>query len=334
MTHQHRQRLELTLDLFTGCAHSCAGCMVNKDAAGNLDDMDVILTLVTDLVADGFIPFDLAMGPTDIMSSSNVKEIMDDTRIQQLISSFNAFTLNAAFLEKKESAFLEMCNLIDIHASGKPVRFLIPAAPAMFKSRKFGESIAKKLKFVKDALKSAWVHEAGFVVNCTSETLIEDFDVYLRKGFEIEFPVPKDDILNIPYGRASNKDIMLSLNVLNVSQRISRFYETLEGDDERSQNPDLDYNSGTMLNLLYMAGRLYWVPFLKDEFAFIDKMFEIQRPWTKDNVLHTRSQASEQSLEYLTGTPCMECQYLSSCVEKGITRMMETLSIKECLTGV
>jgi hypothetical protein len=308
--------------------------MVNKDNAGNLDDMDAILTLTKDLIADGYVPFDLAMGPTDIMSSSNVDQVMDDPRIQELIMTFNAFTLNAAFLEKKEEAFLGMCERIDKHAAGKPVRFLIPAAPAMFKSKKFGESIARKLAFVQESLKSAWVHEAGFVVNCTVDTLIEDFDVYLRNGFAIKFPMPKDDILNIPYGRASNKDIVLAGNVLNVSQRISRFYETLDGEDERSQNPDKDYSSGTMLNLLYMAGVLYWVPFLKDEFAFIHKKFEIPRPWTMENVLSARTLATEESLDYLQGTACMECGYLVSCLEKGISRMMETLSIKECLTGV
>jgi hypothetical protein len=331
---QHRQRLELTLDMFTGCAHSCAGCMVNKENAGNLEDMVDLLVLTKSLVAHGYIPFDIAMGPTDIMSSSNVDEVLNDPRVQELIDIFNAFTLNAAFLEKKESEFLEMCKRIDRHAPGKPVRFLIPAAPAMFKSKKFGESIARKLEFVKTSLTSAWVHEAGFVVNCTAETLVEDFDVYLRQGFDIEFPVPKDDILNIPYGRAANKDILLAGNVLNVSQRISRFYETLEGDDERSQNPDKDYNSGTMLNLLYMAGVLYWVPFLKDEFAFIHGKFEIQRPWTMENVLKARTDANDESLSYLNGTACMTCDYLSSCLEKGISRMMEALSIRECLTGV
>lgn len=329
-----RQRLELTIDLFKGCANSCAGCMVDRELGGNLDDMAELVELSKSLVSDGFIPFDVAIGPTDIMSSGNVREVLFHEGVQKLIEMFNAVTLNAAFLEKKPELYASLARTVDEAIGRKNVRFLIPAAPAMFSSRKFGPAIAERVKLLSDNLELAHLHEAGFVVNCTRETLAYEYGVDLAKGFELDFVVPKDDILNIPYGRGKIKDILMSSNVLAISKSITTFYESLDGLSERTSNPDLCPNTGTMLNLLYSDGKLYWIPFLKDEFVFFDPMFEIKRPWTKDSVLAQKDAAIASSMSYVLDGRCGDCQYLASCSEKGIHRLMEVLSIKDCLVGL
>lgn len=332
--NDHRQRLELTIDLFKGCANSCAGCMVDRELGGNLSDVAELVELSKGLVADGFIPFDVAIGPTDIMSSGNAREVLFHEDVQKLIEMFNAVTLNAAFLEKRAESYVGLARLVDEAIGNKNVRFLIPAAPAMFSSRKFGPAISERVKILSENLELAHLHEAGFVVNCTRETLAYDYASDLSKGFELDFAVPKDDILNIPYGRGKIKDILMSSNVLAISRSITSFYETLDGKTERTSNPDLCPNTGTMLNLLYSDGKLYWIPFLKDEFVFFDPLFEIKRPWTKENVLKQKDDAIASSMDYVISGKCGECPYLASCSEKGIHRLMEVLSIRDCLVGL
>ncbi len=334
MQVQHRQRLEITLDIFRGCGHSCAGCMIDKQLGGEVSDIPELLALIQEMEAVGYVPFDLGVGPTDYMTSNNVQDVMGNETFQAMAQLFHQVTFNAAFLEKDLSKYDSMCQDIDLACPGKPIRFLIPAAPNFFKNDKFGKMIEAKLEHCKATFQSAFLNEAGFVVTCNHETMDENFDENIRRGMDVEFPVDKDDILNIPYGRSKNLDLMVSQRVKRVSHAISEFYAGLSGEDERRRNPDLHYDTGTMVNLLYTGGKLYWVPFLKDDCPFIHDEFTIPRPWTMENLLRVRNEAMQRSVEYLEGTECLGCVHFASCMEKGISTIMQKLSIRDCLVGL
>lgn len=334
MKVQHRQRLEITLDIFRGCKHACSGCMIDKAMGGDVTDIPELHALVKEMVAAGYVAFDLGIGPTDYMSSENTSEVMESPVFRQMAPMFHQVTFNAAFLEKDMGQYAKMCAEIDDAIPGSPIRFLIPASPTFFKTPRFGKMIEEKLSFIKGALQLAYLNEAGFVVNCTAETVTDDFDEQMKKGFEVEFPVEKDDILSIPYGRSKNKNLMTGQHIRRISHRISAFYSDLNGEDERRRNPDLCFDTGTMVNLLYTGGKLYWVPFLKDDCPFLEDEFTIPRPWSMENLLEVRQRALTKALDYLADTPCMQCPYLSSCAEKGIANIMEYMSIKDCLVGL
>ncbi|MNO14054.1 hypothetical protein D3C76_36940 [compost metagenome] len=331
---QHRQRLEITLDIFRGCGHSCSGCMIDKQLGGDVDDIPQLAAMIKEMVQAGYVAFDMGIGPTDYMSSDNVQDVMSNPVFQEMAQWFHQITFNAAFLEKDMEKYKVMCEEIDEACPGKAIRFLMPAAPNFFKSDKFGKMIVEKLEYVKKHLQIAYLNEAGFVVNCTHETVGDDFDQMMENGFAVDFPVDKDDILNIPYGRLKVKDLMAGQNIKRMSHRISQFYSGLSGEDERRRNPDLCYHTGTMVNLLYTGGKLYWVPFLKDDCPFLEDDFVVPRPWTMENLLTTRQKALERAVAYLADTPCMSCVYMSSCSEKGIVNIMERMQIKDCLVGL
>lgn len=308
--------------------------MVDKGLGGNLEDVPELLGLIKEMVDAGYVAFDLGLGPTDLMSSSNTEEVLGNESVQELIQMFHQFTLNAAFLDKQLPNYEAMCELVDQSAPGMPIRFLIPAAPASFKTPKFGEGIAERLTFVKDTLQNAYLNEAGFVINCTTETLDDQAEKHLDESFALKFPVDKDDILNIPYGRSKFKNLMTAQSVMRVSHRITQLYSGMSGQDERRRNPDLCLDTGTMVNLLYSDGKLYWVPFLKDDCVFLEDAFVVPRPWSMENLLTMRGEALERSVDYLKDTACIDCPYFSSCAEKGITNIMQELSIKDCLVGL
>lgn len=331
---QHRQRLEITLDLFKGCGHHCAGCMIDKGLGGDVSDIPDLLALIKELTSVGYVAFDLGVGPTDYMTADNRHEVMNNKVFQEMAQLFHQVTFNAAFLDTNLLNYGVMCYEIDCAVPEKPIRFLIPAAPSHFKNEKFGLMIKEKLEYVKKNLMVARLNEAGFVVACTREAMTPEFEQHLKNGFDIEFCVDKDDILNIPYGRAKTYDLMVAQNVRRVSHGISQFYAGLSGEDERRRNPDLHYDTGTMVNLLYTGGKLYWVPFLKDDCPFLDDDFIIERPWSMENLLEARNRAREASLTYLEGTECMSCPHLGSCSEKGITSIMQKLEVRDCLVGL
>lgn len=332
---KHRQRLEIALDILRGCGHSCAGCMIDKELGGAAEDVPQLHALIREMVDDGgYVAFDLGVGPTDYMSSDNKDVLMKSPHFREMAQMFHQVTFNAAFLEKDLSKYKAMCEDIDDACPGKAIRFLMPAAPDFFKTEKFGNMIASKLQYVKETFRSAFLNEAGFVVNCTDDTVSADFDKLLHKGFAVDFPVEKDDILNIPYGRLPYKDILVGQNIKRMSHRISQFYSTLSGEDERRRNPDLCYDTGTMVNLWYTGGKLYWVPFLKDDCPFLEEDFVIPKPWTMENVLQTRQKAMEAAIAYLEDTPCISCVYMSSCTEKGIINIMKRLEVKDCIVGL
>lgn len=308
--------------------------MIDKSLGGDVSDIPDLLALIQEMTSVGYVAFDLGVGPTDYMTATNTQEVMTNPVFREMTQLFHQVTFNAAFLDTRLGNYKAMCEDIDVACAGKPIRFLIPAVPSHFKNEKFGLMIKEKLEYIQEHLVVARLNEAGFVVNCTRETVDDNFEEHLRNGFDIEFVVDKDDILTIPYGRAPSKDLMVAQNVRRVSHRISSFYAELNGEDERRRNPDLHYDTGTMVNLLYTGGKLYWVPFLKDDCPFLDDDFVIDRPWSMENLLATRQRSREASLTYLADTECMNCPHLGSCSEKGITSIMRKLSIKDCLVGL
>jgi len=262
--------------------------MIDKAMGGDVNDLAALKDLLTEMVDAGYVAFDLGVGPTDYMTASNKDEVMEHPMFHEIAQMFHQVTFNAAFLETNMEKYTQMCAEIDHSVPGKPIRFLIPAAPYFFRNEKFGNMVGKKLS----------------------------------------------DIQNIPYGRAKQKTLMVSEQLKRMSYRITQYYSELEGQDERRRNPDLHYDTGTMCNLLYTDGKLYWVPFLKDDCPFLDDEFTIPKPWTMENLLTVRQKALDASLEYLKDTPCLTCPYVSSCSEKGITTIMHHMSIRDCLVGL
>ncbi len=308
--------------------------MIDRTLGGDVADLPELQALLQEMVAAGYVAFDLGIGPTDYMSADNKDDLMSNPTFQDVAQMFHQVTFNAAFLEKDLDKYTQMCQEIDLYVPGKPIRFLIPAAPYFFRNDRFGDMINLKLTHIQKTLQSAFLNEAGFVVNCTQDTVDDKFEAMLIRGFDVEFPVDKDDILNIPYGRAPNKDLRVAEQIKRMSYRISQYYKLLNGEDERRRNPDLCLNTGTMMNLLYTDGKLYWVPFLKDDCPFLEETFTIPKPWTMDNLLAARQRVVDASLEYLKDTQCLSCPYVSSCAEKGITSIMHYMSIKDCLVGL
>lgn len=330
----HNQRLEITLDLFEGCQHVCAGCMVEKDLGGSLEDVAALLALLKEMVGVGYVAYDLGLGPTDAMSARNTETVFSHPLVREMAQMFHQVTIAAIFLERRLPLFDPMCKWIDEYFPNKAIRFLMPATPQVFLSPRYGKGINKRLEYVKAKLKSAYLNEAGFVINCTTETFSDNYEEGLDKSFAIDFSVSKDDILNIPYGRSKRTDLMTAQALKRVSHQISAYYSTLEGEDERLNNPDICPWTGTMTNLLYSDGRLYWVPFLKDDCPYLIEEYVVPKPWTMENVLRVRQESNEASLEFLKDTACMSCKYLSSCTEKGVTSIMRVLNITDCLVGL
>lgn len=333
------QRLEITLDLFKGCGYNCSGCMVDKEIGSSLDNLPEIEKLINEMLSVGYIPYDVNLGPTDYITSSNSDIITNNENVISIINKFNTITFNASFLDKDIDKYISMCSAIDRIAPNKSIRFLIPASPRNFKTDAFKKMIGKKIALVKNTLTKAILDEASFVINCTHETVDEEFNSNILASFTNEkFPVKEDHILNIPYGRLESKNILMTQNIRSISYKVNKFYcdvmSVIENDDERYKNPDYHYNGGLALNLLYLNSKLYWVPFLKDELVMVHDNFIVPKPWTMESVLNARSMAMFSSIEYLQDAPCIDCSYFSTCAEKGITSLMETLNTKKCIVHI
>ena len=84
MKVQHRQRLEITLDIFRGCSHACSGCMIDKAMGGDVNDIPELHALIREMVDVGYVAFDLGIGPTDFMSSENVDEVLEHPEVRDM----------------------------------------------------------------------------------------------------------------------------------------------------------------------------------------------------------------------------------------------------------
>lgn len=77
--------LELTLDISDGCKFSCSGCMVERDNPYVTSDITKLTKMVDSYVLEGFLPFDINIGPTDVLISNNVDDIFTNPELANQI---------------------------------------------------------------------------------------------------------------------------------------------------------------------------------------------------------------------------------------------------------
>ena len=78
--------IDFSLEVSNGCQFNCTGCTidkVNNDYPSD-NEFDKIDYLIDDISKNGFKPMNLQLGPTDLMTASNMDQVLTDKRIKKL----------------------------------------------------------------------------------------------------------------------------------------------------------------------------------------------------------------------------------------------------------
>ena len=110
MLQNINKMIDFTLEVTNGCQFNCTGCNVDKEGNSwpSEEDFDKIDILIDDLNLNEFPAMNLAIGPTDIMTSANRDAILSSNRIKQLSSKFVKTAINCAFLDPFDENYIRL----------------------------------------------------------------------------------------------------------------------------------------------------------------------------------------------------------------------------------
>ena len=85
-----KKLIDFSLEITKGCQFNCTGCTIDKvyNDYPSDNEFQKIMSLLDDLKENEFKPMNLQIGPTDVMTSSNMDQVLTDIRVKKLTKKF------------------------------------------------------------------------------------------------------------------------------------------------------------------------------------------------------------------------------------------------------
>lgn len=321
--------VNLTFDILDGCEHQCPGCFVRKKNSFFADgDDQVLLELVNDLRTAGYSMDELNIGPTDIFSADNFKELVDNDLFVTIANDFN-LTVVTTLMDDSD----KIANRIAEYQAAFPHRerrvevfVMLDVKRYIAKDWFYMNQLYRNLKLLAD-----W--NVFFLVNVYSEDMFDDMDL----------PTLTDRLLG-DFGTKLriNPSYFRGTSGRHVTRYASKHKEMLERNvDDKSiervflNMADIYFNSFSTLNLCYAEGKLSLMVFLYEGIPQVDERFVIEKRGGKyhiDDIQAAVDKLAVEQYEYAEKTDeCSGCKYLTCCVSRNILSYMDTRNVTTCM---
>mgnify|MGYP003407543749 CR=1 FL=1 len=326
------QSFNLVLEILKGCAYSCPGCTVEKNFAP-IDipeaDTQALLNLATELKAQDFRLLELAVGPTDLISSDNGHAALRHPLVVGLSAHFKALNINLAMLHTE--GLLELAVILDQLIPGKKLSVTVPMTLGNLTNPKYMALLKKNIQYFRGLFSKVDFNRVYANFNVVTENLkdlnVENYELAhsmdLGVYVVVEFPFAHsrqgfDNLLNIAQFR---RDIFQFTEFAKARVNTQSF---------RSLQPAVLEGFG----FTYRAGGLYTTPVLVENLPIFHPDFELPKPWTADSVLSYKEHRYYDNLvEFSEHPTCGDCCFLDHCARGDVHRIMKLVGRDDCLTN-
>lgn len=334
--------IDFTLEITNGCQFNCTGC--NVDREGNSwpsdSDFDRIESLIDDLNLNDFPAMNLAIGPTDIMTSANRDAILSSDRIKNLCSKFVKTAINCAFLDPFDDNYIRLGKQLNWLLKDGIVKFVIPFEAYHIDNKHYIDRIRKRrdlvLKHMPDVkhtktyliinYDTAFVYDKENNTNITEELVLKIYDSELVEDFEVD--------LVLSQTRNNLRDESNANKFINAAKTLKRIKASAREKYGESINVAEMINSeGKDWDIFYKAGKLYMTPFLLEGLASFDEVFEVKEDWTFEGLYKSHNNSLIKQLNWAsTAKECHNCQFAGVCSERGILNLMSIVNTNDCIS--
>ena len=326
------QTFNLSLEILKGCAYSCPGCTVEKNHAPLLlpeADTQALLGLVEALKAQDFRFLELAVGPTDLVSSDNGHAALKHPLVVGLSQYFKALNINLAMLHT--DGLVGLAALLDGLIPGKKLSVTIPMTLGNLTNPKYMTLLKENITYFRSLLKKVDFNRVYANFNVVTENLkdltVENYTLahnmdFGDVGIVVEFP--------FAHSRKGFDNLLVLDEFRRDLQRFTEFAKTrVNTQSFRSLQPAVLEGFA----FTYRAGSLYSTPVLVENLPIFHPDFEVAKPWTADTVLSYKEHRYYDNLvEFSEHPTCGDCCFLDHCARGDVHRIMKLVGRDDCLT--
>lgn len=326
------QTFNLSLEILKGCGYSCPGCTVEKNYAPlDLPEVDTqaLLNLATEFSQNGWRLLELAVGPTDLISSDNGHAALRHPLVVGLSSHFKALNINLAMLHT--NGLVALAGILDELIPGKWLSVTIPMTLGNLTNPKYMALLKEHIAYFRSLLKKVDFNRVYANFNVVTENL-KDLTV---ANYELAHTMDLGEVgIVVEFPFAHSRQGLDNLLVVDQFRRdLFQFTEFAKArvntQTFRSLQPAVLEGFG----FTYRAGGLYSIPVLVENLPIFHPDFAVAKPWTMESVLTYKEHRYYDNLELGSQHPtCGDCCFLDHCARGDVHRIMRLVGRDDCLT--
>lgn len=307
--------IKVILDVLDNCEHSCSGCYVNRrNNACTDDELMGMCEFIEGFTSNGILLDEIAMGPTDFLSSSNLYAVLKNPHVLKMLnrnSSILLFTSPLAY--SSDNDIDEFCDFVMANINDNTeIEISIPMSAENITDLNFIQKTKEKIDRF-DCLP----HGVTYVVLLNME-LSNDVDYEaLHKSVMSHFGTTMDLIPSIARSKNKNK-------LKKVIDVVNEYFNQLPVKNS-ANNVMVDHaHAGPNYKTLsFKKGEWFIAPFLYENMTINDEIFRV------DDIdeVH-RKMVSQYSR---ANKVCSSCEFLPSCCSRGIIMLIDYLDTDKCI---
>ena len=337
-----KKLIDFSLEITQGCQFNCTGCTIDKVHNDYPSDnqFEKIMSLIDDLKENEFKPMNIQIGPTDVMTASNMDKVLTDERVKKLTKKFLKTAINCAFLKPFDEDYIKFGKKLNWLLEGGLVKFIIPFEAYHIDNKEYLNRIRRRIKITLDNMPDV-VHTKTYLImnyeatsiydreekkNLTEKLILKTHESDLLEGFDVGFNLAHS-LLDLRKPENAKKLYDSVVNLKNYFVNAKRKY------DDRIDVYDIMPHEGTDWDIFYKSGKLYLTPFLFEAVTSFDKEFEVNKNWSFEGLHEAYTESFINQVDWAhKNKDCKDCQFVPMCAERGVHSLMKLMNTTNCIS--
>lgn len=330
--NQRSFEINFNMDILSGCKWKCAGCQIDRKTTFTFErrNRSNFKKLVDSIADSAYSPSIFILGPTDIYTARNSRDILRDPEIGAMLLNFRRLALNSTFIE----IFEDITNLISENFHQLEIEFRIILDINKIHEQGYLKHVSDNYHKVKAQLRNKKVvcHPQVNIFDTSSEILRQRMIDYTELN-DLAYKYFGQGVdYAYSFSRIPNLKTKKLVNVINLLKEGFQQHVTFESVARGVHFDSSNLQDLNELILSYREGELFYAPGLYDEYVNFEPEYRIpMENWSVEEIIEFKQNVLLNGYRYAENLPCENCQYLNKCIDKGSLYLMEKNNIAECI---
>ena len=326
--------VNFNFEVLFGCTHSCKGCYVERYKQNGIEREDILKfhSLLDDFDNSLYKPFIAFIGPTDFMVSDNTLEWLADPDIVKMLNKFKRLSFLTTYLDVSKQQ--QLADILNTYYSDLEMEINILLEPEKINDEQYILAIQRNQIGFEGLLNHSEIRRFALFNTYSYDksnmaSLLTDYHSMHNKIGHL-FDTTID--FNFGFGRrtvTSKKDF---------EDHVEAVSNCFDGSVNKETASYIRFSFGKLTDSLverqynYRNGQFFYAPLLYERFVGFSKELQIPvKDWKAIEFENYEENIQISQYTNASDKECASCPYIASCIDRGILKLMDVYSIKDCV---
>lgn len=333
----------IQMEVLAGCEQGCLGCFVDKaiDPVSNQQIIDRAKELADGVKRTGLNLREFVIGPTDLFSAKNTKEVLNNPVVQQIMREHTGARIAspAKFDKASMDKVKEIFNILDDDDKFRRdmiIEFIMPIGRIneMLEDDDYYKSVMEKVEFFKNdtpkQMDWSWTLQASNVVGKQIDK--EKYKRLVKRSVE-DFGTIME--MNPAFSRAPNQLVQRN-NLFGWNKFLSSVIDEESSKEAVMSMANLYCNSINFVGLTIVPGEngptTHLNVMLHEQAFFLQNKNLDVTGLTFEEILQRKNELVTKGINRSSKVKdCQDCQYAVACANRLVFEAQESLNVHGCV---